>query len=232
MKGHGSSCSTQTDSPVDFPDPPLHPEPTLEDAEQDPRNDCSSQTDSPVDFTDPPLHPKQALLHTLEGAEQDLHEPRNGLLDVILVIVFTLVFMYTRAFKRVDQPLNWLSSSFPKYLVLGLATLAILGSLRGSPHLSNLSSSHLDVYRAPEVPAAGIVKLAERLRRMESDVSSLSAGSTCGRERLNAIEKRISQMKKALLALETDAKAPHLAEKKTFSTPTAPAPVSAWLIDK
>jgi len=143
------------------------------------------------------------------------------------------------------RPLNWLSaiqvgprsSSFTKYLVIGLAILGSWYSLRGSlpPYLPNLSSSRLDVYRAPEVPAAGIVKLAERLRRMESAVSSLSADSdrTSGRDysellgRLSAIEGRISEMKKALLALEADAKVRHLVGKKTFSTPTTPGPASA-----
>ena len=112
------------------------------------------------------------------------------------------------------RPGNWLSprsSSFMKYFVLGLTISGSWYTLRGSlpSYLPNLSfPSRLDVYQAPEVPASNIVELAERLRRMESAVSGLSADSdrTSGREfsellsRLSALEGRFSETKKVLEA--------------------------------
>ena len=115
------------------------------------------------------------------------------------------------------RPGNWLSgigprsSSLMKYLVLGLTIFGSWYTLRGSlpPYFPNLSfPSRLDVYQAPEVPAGNIVELAERLRRMESAVSGLSADSdrTSGREfsellsRLSALEGRFSETKKVLEA--------------------------------
>jgi SUN domain-containing protein 1/2 len=125
------------------------------------------------------------------------------------------------------QPFNWLfgigprSSSFTKYLVLGLIIFGSWYTLRGSlpSYLPNLSfPSRLDVYHAPEVPAGNIVELAERLRRLESAVSGLSADSdrTSGREyskllgRLIALEGRFSETKKVL---EGDAQARNLVDK-------------------
>ena len=115
------------------------------------------------------------------------------------------------------RPGNWLSprsSSFMKYFVLGLTISGSWYTLRGSlpSYLPNLSfPSRLDVYQAPEVPASNIVELAERLRRMESAVSGLSANSdrTSSREysellgRLSALEARFMETKKVL---EADAK--------------------------
>ena len=202
----------------------------------------ASLTQVPEDEQDPPsLAPR-----TPTPAEQDHPTPVvTGLLGIIYyVIIDFTVFLYPIAFlvKRVQvvtlydiyrRPLNWLSviqvgprCSFMKYLVLGLAILGSWYSLQGSlpPYLPNLSSSRMDVYWAPE-PAARIVKLAERLRRMESAVSSLSAADsdrTSGRDysklldRLSATEERILELKKALAA------------RKTFSTPTAPGPTSWW----
>jgi SUN domain-containing protein 1/2 len=123
------------------------------------------------------------------------------------------------------RPGNWLSgigprsSSFMKYLVLGLTVFGSWYTLRGSlpSYLPNLSfPSRLDVYQAPEVPAGNIVELAERLRRMESVVSGLSADAdrTSGREyselwgRLSALEARFTETKKVL---EADVKARDLA---------------------
>jgi SUN domain-containing protein 1/2 len=119
------------------------------------------------------------------------------------------------------RPGNWLSgigprsNLFMKYLVLGLTIFGSWYILRGSlpSYLPNLSfPSRLDVYQAPEVPAGNIVELAERLRRMESAVSGLSAGSdrASGRDfsellgRLSALEGRFSETKKGL---EADAQA-------------------------
>ena len=119
------------------------------------------------------------------------------------------------------RPCNWLSGigpqsgSFTKYLVIGLIIFGSWYSLRGSlpSYLPKLSfSSRLDVYQAPEVPASNIVELLERLRRLESAVSGLSADGdrTSGREyselllRLSALEGRFSETKKVL---EGDAQA-------------------------
>ena len=119
------------------------------------------------------------------------------------------------------RPSNWLSgigprsSSFMKYLVLGLTIFGSWYTLRGSlpSYLPNLLfPSRLDVYQAPEVPAGNIVELAERLQRMESAVSSLSADTdrTSAREysellgRLSALEARFTETKKVL---EADTKA-------------------------
>ena len=123
------------------------------------------------------------------------------------------------------RPGNWISgigprsSSFMKYLVLGLTVFGSWYTLRGSlpSYLPSLSfPSRLDVYQAPEVPAGNIVELAERLQRMESAVSDLSANTdrTSGREfselwgRLSALEARFTETKKVL---EADAKARDLA---------------------
>ena len=124
------------------------------------------------------------------------------------------------------RPRYWLSgigprlSSITKYLVLGLVIFGSWYTLQGSlpSYLPKLSSpSHMDVYQAPpapEVPAGNIVELAERLRRMESAVSGLSADSNRigGREysellgRLSALEARLkaeprfTETKKDILA--------------------------------
>ena len=115
------------------------------------------------------------------------------------------------------RPGNWLfgigprSSSFMKYLVLGLTIFGSWYTLRVSfpSSLPNLSfPPRSDVYQAPEVPAGNIVELAERLRRIESAVSGLSVDSdrTSGREysellgRLSALEGRFSETKKVLEA--------------------------------
>ena len=119
------------------------------------------------------------------------------------------------------RPGHWLSgigprsSSFMKYLVLGLTIFGSWYTLRGSlpSYLPNLSfPSRLDVYHAPEVPAGNIIELAERLRRMENAVSGLSANTdrTSSREysellsRLSALEARFTETKKVL---EADVKA-------------------------
>ncbi|KAF8808742.1 hypothetical protein BYT27DRAFT_7137253 [Phlegmacium glaucopus] len=121
------------------------------------------------------------------------------------------------------RPGNWLASisprstSFVKYLVLGLTILGAWYTLRGvslPSYLPNLSfPSHSDVYQPPEIPAGNIAELAERLRRMEMAVSA-DTDRTSGRGfsellgRLSALEVRLTEMKKAL---ETDAKARDLA---------------------
>jgi len=131
------------------------------------------------------------------------------------------------------RPGNWLSgigprsTSFVKYLVLGLSILGAWYALRGvswPSYLPNLSfpsrpfPSRSDVYQAPEVPAGNIAELAERLRRMESAVSGLSADTdrTSGHGysellgRLSSLEARFTDTKKVL---EADAKARDLASK-------------------
>ena len=119
------------------------------------------------------------------------------------------------------RPDNWLSGtgprsrSFMKYFILGLTIFGTWYTLRGSltSYLPNLSfPSRSDVYQAPEVPASSILELAERLQRMESAVTGLSADTdrTSGRRhaellgRLSALETRFTETKKAL---EADAKA-------------------------
>ena len=120
------------------------------------------------------------------------------------------------------RPGNWLSSmgprssSFMKYLILGLVILGAWYALQGvslPSYLPKLSfPSRSDVYQAPEVPAGNIAELAERLRRMESAVSGLSTDTdrTNGRgysellTRLSALEARYTETKKVL---EADAKA-------------------------
>ena len=113
------------------------------------------------------------------------------------------------------------SSSFTKYLFLGLIIFGSCYTLRGSlpSYLPNLSfPSRLDVFRAPEVPAGDVVEFSERLRRLENAVSGLSADSdhTSGREyselldRLSALEGRFSETKKAL---EGDAQARDLVDR-------------------
>jgi len=115
------------------------------------------------------------------------------------------------------RPGNWLisigprSTSFMKYLVLGLTILGAWYTLRGVSLPSYLPNpSRWDVYQAPEVPVGNIAELAERLRRMESAVSGLSADTdrTSGYSellgRLSALEARFTETKKVL---EADAKA-------------------------
>ena len=126
------------------------------------------------------------------------------------------------------RPGNWLSSmgprsaSFVKYFVLGLLMLGTWYALQGvslPSYLPNLSFPlRSNVYQAPEVPAGNIAELAERLRRMESAVSGLSADSdrTSGREysellgRLSALEARFTGTRKVL---DADAKARDLVGK-------------------
>ena len=118
------------------------------------------------------------------------------------------------------RPGNWLSrigprSSFMKYLVLGLTIFGVWYTLRGSlsSYIPNLTfPSRSDIYQAPEVPASNMAELAERLQRMESAVSGLSAdtdrpsghGYSELLGRLSALEARFTETKKVL---DADAKA-------------------------
>ena len=116
------------------------------------------------------------------------------------------------------RPGNWLSSigprssSFVKYFILGLTIFGIWYTLQPSYLPNSTFPSRSDVYQAPEVPAGDIVELAERLQRMESAVSGLSADTdrTSGRgysellRRLSALEARFTETEKVL---EANAKA-------------------------
>ena len=149
-----------------------------------------------------------------------------SLFSVILSFLSLLAFICGHVVGTIydiilRRPVNWLSSisprssSFMKYLVLGLTVFGSWYTLRGSlpSYLPSLSfPSRLDVYQAAEMPAGNTVELVERLRRMESAVSGLSANAdrTSGREysellgRLSALEARFTETKKVLAQHEKE----------------------------
>jgi hypothetical protein len=152
----------------------------------------------------PPISPSPLQTPTLSnaptppGADAEHDDPLSPS-PLQSVLVYMLASTLSKKRDKV------VGRSFTKYFVLVLAILGSWYSLRGS-----LSSSRLDLYRAPEVPG-----IAGRLRHLEGAVSISADSRTTYLCRLNAIEKRI---------LEADAKTQHFT---TFFTPTGP-PAFAW----
>jgi hypothetical protein len=138
------------------------------------------------------------LAPTPPGADAEHDDPPISPSPLHSTLVSMLASMLASKDKVVGR-------SFTKYFVLVLV-LAILGSwysLRGSLQVPNLSSSRLDVNRAPEVPA----DIAGRLRHLESALSISADSRTTNLCRLNAIER----------ILEADAKTQHLTTYRSSS---------------
>ena len=116
---------------------------------------------------------------------------------LFLHLLSNVLFLLGRVFGTMfdivfNRPYLWVRSSrtkglatFAKYILLAFTLVSAWSILRSPtalsyiPKLSFPSSStrHSPVYTAPEVPAANIVELAERLQRIENALSGLSVDS-------------------------------------------------------
>jgi SUN domain-containing protein 1/2 len=120
-----------------------------------------------------------------------------AVVTLFLHLLTNVLFLLGRVFGTMfdvvfNRPYLWVKSSrakglatFAKYILLAFTLVSAWFILRSPtaqsyiPKLSFPSSStrHSPVYTAPDVPAANIVELAERLQRIENALSGLSVDS-------------------------------------------------------